>query len=177
MLKIMTLDVESVGLHGEGFAVGWSIRDQEKREIVAGYLGCPIDTAKGEESDRQWVIENICPHLPEPNCVNPVEVRNRFWEQWLKWRDQGYIPWADCGWPVEANFLSACVQDNWSDRCWAGPYPLMEIATVLQMAGMDPLGKYPRLPDEMPVHHPTCDARQSGRILFEAMEKIRGDRA
>ena len=171
MLKAMTFDVESVGLHGEGFAVGWVVRDEQGQEIDSGYLACPIVVARGESvEDRQWVTENICPHLPESNCANPREVRSRFWKQWLQWKEQGYTLWADCGWPVEANFLSACVQDDWGDRCWAGPYPLMEIATVLQMAGMDPLGKYERYPDECPIHHPTCDARQSGRILFEAMQ-------
>lgn len=93
----------------------------------------------------------------------------------MQWK-QDSTAWADCGWPVEANFLSACVKDDWGDRCWQGPYPLMEIATVLQMAGLDPLGKYDRQPDEMPVHDPTSDARQSGRMLFEAMQKIGGDR-
>jgi hypothetical protein len=173
MPKVITLDVESVGLHGEGFSVGWSIRNEQGQETDSGYLGCPIVTAKGEDSDREWVTENICPHLPEPNCVNPYEVRSRFWEQWINWRTHAVL-YAECGWPVEANFLSACVQDNWQGRCWTGPYPLMEIATVLEIAGLNPLGKYPRLENELPVHHPTCDARQSGRLLFEAMQQIRG---
>lgn len=144
MSKVMTLDVESVGLHGEGFAVGWSVRNKQGQEIDSGYLGCPIVTAKGEDSDRLWVAENICPHLPEPNCVNPYEVRSRFWEKWISWRTHA-APYAERGWPVEANFLSACVQDSWRERCWTGPYPLMEVATVLEVAGLNPLQKYPRL--------------------------------
>nr|WP_290224001.1 hypothetical protein [Trichocoleus desertorum] len=174
MPAVMVFDVESVGLHGEGYAVGFVVLDECGWEIDSGYFACDSDLAVGAGSDRKWIQENVEPHLPGLNCNSSKDVRQAFWEKWMSWRTQNATLWADCGWPVEANFLSACVRDDWRDRCWTGPYPLMEIATVLQVAGLNPLEKYPRLEDELPVHHPTCDARQSGRLLFEAMHKIRG---
>jgi hypothetical protein len=79
---------------------------------------------------------------------------------------------ADCAWPVEARFLARCVNDKPREREWQGPYPLMEIASYLEAAGMDPMKEYDRLPSELPKHNPLCDARQSARMLSMALARI-----
>jgi len=158
----MVFDVESNGLHGEGFAVGWCVVIEDK-VIDHGYAfalpSSPVDP---------WVGENVIPHLGQPTHNTPREVRNIFWAAWMQAKAQGATLWADCGWPVEANFLSSCISDDPEARAWEGPYPLYEIATVFQTRGWDPNAHYPRLEGET-HHHPLGDARQSARLLQKAL--------
>lgn len=77
---------------------------------------------------------------------------------------------ADCAWPVEARFLAACVDALPDERRFAGPYPLMEISTWMMAAGQDPMKTHARLESELPQHNPLADARQSARLLMEAIE-------
>jgi hypothetical protein len=54
-----------------------------------------------------------------------------------------------------------------------GPYPLVDVASVRLAAGLDPLGAYDRTAGELPVHNPLADARQSARLLLEALKSCR----
>ena len=173
-----SLDVESIGLHGEAFAVGWSVLDETGEELDNGYVAIDPNLANGSDDDRQWVTENVIPHLPNPNIkdnflMSPQkDMRELFWDDWMHWQSRGATLWADCSWPVEARFLAACIDDEPEDRKWEGPYPLGEISSILLAAGKDPLANYDRLQSELPKHHPTCDARQSGRLLIEALKEL-----
>jgi len=165
-------DVESVGLHGEAFAVGGGIyHDGVPWESEFCYA-CPISEAIGSDSDREWVKLNI-PVL-DVTHPTPRRLREAFWMEWLKAKENhpGIIMAAECGWPVEARFLSACVDDSRESRNWTGPYPLMEIASYMDAAGMDVMNEYDRTLAE-PKHNPLGDARCSARLLFEALNKLK----
>jgi hypothetical protein len=164
---IMMFDVESVGLHGEGFAVGYVILDSGE-EIDKGLYSCPLESAQGNDEDRQWVSENVMPHLPEPNRRDPKGVRAGFWADWMHWKEQGALLFTDCGWPVEGHFLNACVADDPELRRWNGPYPLFDLSSILLANRENPIGTFPRFEDELPVHNPLSDARQSSRVLLTA---------
>lgn len=110
-LNYLVFDVESIGLHGEGFAVGWVIIDESLKEYESGYLACPAEVARGTHEDFLWVQENVLPHLPEPTEISPNRVRQKFWDKWLEVKDSVSL-FADCGWPVEDNFLSACTKQH-----------------------------------------------------------------
>lgn len=167
-------DVESIGLHGEGYAVAGGVyfEDGTVDKGSEFMIACPPEKAAGENSDRKWVHENI-PFL-EPNCKTPRAVREFFWALWTteKVKHPGLVMAAECAWPVEARFLIQCVQDEPEKRNWEGPYPLHEIASVMLAAGMDPMATYDRLESEMPKHHPLGDARQSSRLLCEALWEL-----
>lgn len=94
-------------------------------------------------------------------------MRDCFWAVYQDFKKQNpdLELWTDCGWPVEANFLSACVADDPTSRNWGGPYPLFDVANVLKAVGENPLGTFGRLPAELPAHNPCNDARQSARVL------------
>mgnify|MGYP003529634433 CR=1 len=77
----------------------------------------------------------------------------------------------ECGWPVEASFLSACIRDD-AFRNWDGPYPMREIASIMLAAGMDPMATYEREESEKPAHEPLADARQSARLLATAQHSL-----
>lgn len=166
-------DVESMGLHGEGFAVGGGIFNLENGAAVREFrYFTPFEPISASEENRKWVIENIPPMQVTHWATHGV--RGAFWDEWelAKVAYPGICMWAECGWPVEARFLAMCVADQTKERYWNGPYPLHEIATVMQVAGMNPMGEYPRQPPELPKHDPLADARQSARLLSEALSKI-----
>ena len=167
-MKKLVFDVESIGLHGEGFAVGYIILDDGV--VCAQYhASCPIDTSAGADSDREWVKANVS---TEGSMLlnNPRELRDWFWKVIQEVKAEGGQVWTDCNWPVESNFLSACVADDPETRRWQGPYPLFDVSNLILASGLDPLESFPRLPDELPAHHALNDARQSARLLKESIE-------
>jgi hypothetical protein len=163
----LVVDVESIGLHGEGYAAGWVVVDGHGVEQASGRWACPPEAALGNEAARVWVAANV-PDLPATHAT-PREVRDGFWRLWLSWKDRGAVLAADCPWPVEARFLAGCVDDDPTRREWEGPYPLIDVASVRLAAGFDPLGTTERRPGELPEHDPLADARQSARLLVEAL--------
>lgn len=163
-MRYMVFDVESIGLHGEGFAVGWVIIDNFM-EIDARCVSCDPHVARGGGEGRRWVQDNV-PALT--NLVaTPRIVRDVFWKTWEYERARGTILAADCPWPVEARFLIDCVADDPGAREWSGPYPLIDIGSVIHAMGMDAVAEWPRLDSELPKHDPMRDARQSARLLME----------
>lgn len=175
-------DVESIGLHGEGFAVAGGIYINGIAQSEFRYASSP-EIAHGTLANRQWVRENVPPIWPRE--FSSLEIRQAFWQQWEKAKAEypGILMAAECGWPVEATFLSQCIRDGnpfneLGSKCetwpreFAGPYPLHEIATLMLAAGMDPMATYDRLPSELPKHDPLADARQSARLLAGAITRL-----
>ncbi len=169
MKSFFVFDVESVGLHGEGFAVGGGVFLETGACPWGFEYSCPIDKAQGLHMDRAWVKRN----LPILKITHPEtkDVRMAFWNEWIKAKKSGAIMAADCLWPVEANFISACIKDD-AQRLVDSPYPFLEIASFLAAAEMDPIGTYDRQPSELPKHNPYCDAMQSARMLATALERL-----
>lgn len=173
MRKHLVFDVESIGLHGEGFAVGYVVVDEAGSEIEAGWAAIDPQRARGAEENREWV--RVCvPPLADTCYGDPAVLRTWFWRALRKWQDEALV-WADCGWPVEAGFLAQCVADMPALREWSGPYPVHEIATAALLAGGDPLAKHDRQENELPQHHPLADARLSARLLVGYLKQIKGD--
>jgi hypothetical protein len=170
MQQYMVIDVESVGLHGEGFAVGIVVIDETGHVDLTGHFACPSDAAAGSDEGRAWVREN-CPDIVAV-LDTPREVRDGFWHVWQDYKAHGALLVADCAWPVEARFLAACVDDDPEARAWQGPYPLHELASFMAAAGMDPMATRERLADE-PQHDPLGDAKQSARLLMRAFAELR----
>lgn len=169
MKAFFVFDVESVGLHGEGFAVAGGVYLENGAAQWEFDYSCHVDSADGNDDDRKWVKENV----PVLNITHrfPCGVREAFWQAWLKAKAQcpDIVMAVECGWPVEARFLCAVIDDEPEGRRWKGPYPLHEIASYLDAAGMDPMATYKRTPSEMPAHNPLADARLSARLLSEAL--------
>ena len=173
-MKRVVFDVESVGLHGEGFAVGWVVLDESGAEVSCGSYTCPIDHASaGTADDRAWIEANVVPVLDTYTHLAPYGVREDFWEMYQALKAEGPVElWADCPWPVEARFLNACVQRNTEERNWQGPYPLLDVGVMMRASGIDAMATHPRLPGEEPAHNPLADARQSARLLLEAESRL-----
>lgn len=169
---IFVFDCESIGLHGETYAVAGGLYR------VAGAIPMPVEEfcyainptdAEGQPEDRAWVAANVPPI--EVTHTDGRLLRDAFWGHWRKAHDQGALIYVECGWPVEARFLSSCVERD-ASRTWDGPYPLHEVASFMAAAGMDPMKRYERMPMELPEHHPLGDARLSARLLCEAWARL-----
>lgn len=172
-MRWMVFDVESVGLHGEGFAVGWVLIDESGTEHASGLYGCPLDAARRQDdASRKWVQEH-CDWID--NCARPEDVRDQFWNAYDSYfydvPGRKILLAADVPWPVESRFLNLVFTDDRS-RLEKAPYPLIDIASVRLAAGLNPLSTENRYPLEMPAHNPRADARQSARLLVEALRII-----
>ena len=171
MKSFFVFDVESIGLHGEAFAVGGGVYLENGSAQWEFRIACNPSLAAGVQEDRQWVSENI--HPIQATASSPKAVRDEFWKLWVRaYREKASMA-VECGWPVEARFLCACIDDDEKDvRRLESPYPVIEIASVMMAAGMDPMTLCDRLPSELPRHDPLADARQSARLLSEALAKL-----
>lgn len=167
--RILVIDVESVGLHGPAFAVGFVLIDFDGHATNEGIFAVdPMSLPVIDLEGLKWVTQNV--KIAEYNCKFARTVRDRFWAFWKEAEDRSVMA-ADVNWPVESNFLSACINDDLEGRRWDGPYPLLDIASFRLGAGEDSMTTQHRLDNELPPHHPLNDARQSARQLAEALKK------
>lgn len=163
----LVFDVESIGLHGEPFAVGYVVVGSAGNTVEEGLFSCPPEKAQGSRESHQWVKDNC--RAFEATHRTPYEVVEAFGAVWLRWKEKKAWLAADCAWPVEANFLEEWVCNALPQREWQGPYPLIDIGSVLFAKGIDPLATHDRLPSELPAHDPLADARQSARLFIECL--------
>jgi len=183
---LMVLDTESIGLHGPTFAYGYAVVEGHLygRLLAKGFKYLDPKTLAGTPENHKWVEEN-CPwafgKTPDPDPAenlgacrvgSPRELRDAFWQDYFFWRQQGALLAADCPWPVEANFLSACIADDPKLREWLGPYPMLDITTALFLKYHE-VRNYERLDTETPAHHPLADALQSARLFLEVLPRGR----
>lgn len=167
-------DVESIGLHGEGFAVAGGVYVNGVANTEFRF-SCQPERAQGEDTDRAWVRENV-PAM-EITHQSLTGMRDAFWTEWKtakKWHP-GIVMAGECIFPVEAGFVANCIYDDMPGRKWEGPYPLHEVSSILLAAGMDPLKTYDRLESELPAHEPLADTRLTARLLAEALGRLRGE--
>ena len=164
-------DVESIGLHGQAFAVGGGVYISGAAQSEFCF-SCPTNEADGDEDDRRWIAENV--PVIEVTHRGHLPLVEAFWEKWQEAKNlYSNIQMAgECFWPVESNLLSACVRQNREERKWQGPYPFHEISSIMLAAGMDIMKTYERTPSETPAHNPLTDARLSARLLATALNKL-----
>ena len=166
-------DVESRGLRGEGFAVGWVVVDATGEEYESGLL-----VTEWRDSSKRWATSDVDAWLTIN--IPPMEIthesadsmRLHFLKVLEQWGAKVYGLWVDWGYPVETNFLEQCWKASYLQHCGIDiPPPLHEIATLELAAGI--IGETPRLPSELPEHNPLNDARHSARKLVRAMARLR----
>lgn len=169
MKSFFIFDVESVGLHGDAFAVAGGVYLENGAAQWEFQFCCPTNECS-DPSDLEWVRNNV-PVMEITHRSAPM-MRDAFWDVWMKAKAQGAQMAAECLWPVEARLVLACVNDDLASRKWEGPYPFHEISSIMLSAGMDAMKNYERSPSESPAHHPLSDARLSARLLAQALSKL-----
>ncbi len=172
---IVCFDAEASHLHGFAFAAGGVVLAPDG-EVAATFFAL---AEVPEDALSPWVRENVLPALAAERPTHPdlASMRAAFWA-WLAVRPEGALVVVDCGWPVEANLLQACVDDSPARRM-RGPSPLHEAATLLLAAGVDGSdeGRRACLGDArwgpLRPHHPVDDALASARLVREALLRLR----
>ena len=164
-------DVESIGIHGESFAVAGGVYVDGREERVFQFAMNPRRLI-GDKEDMEWVSDNV-PEMEHTHLMQNGILREFLTElHTCKGIYQDLVVAAECCWPVEANFLSKVIATNPVVDKWAGPYPLMDIASIMYAAGLDPMETWEREPAELPAHNPLCDVRLSARILKECLNRL-----
>ncbi len=172
------MDAESYGLYGQVFSWACVVFENGK-EIFSCYHTMPPRLARRIPSDEEWIEKNVVrvmDHLPQSQHVvqhdNYAELMDSFLGVWLKWQKQATLV-ADCPFPVESSFIRDCIDfaklvdpERAKDISF---YPVIDVASVRLGVGLDPMETVERRPDELPVHHPLADARQSARLLMQAL--------
>lgn len=171
----LVFDVESMGLYGDPFAVGFVVIDATGKELDFGTFVCPTSNLHCTKENREWLAKHVFPHIPNYTHTTPDGIAEAFWGVWMQWKERGASMVSDCGFPVETNFLRRCVGfgDLAQTREFLGPYPLYDVSTARLMAGLHPVATNYRLDGEKPAHNPLCDARQSARLFLEAINLVR----
>ena len=165
--SFFVFDVESAGLYGEALSVGGGIYRVGRKPKFEFNVSCGLACSDGCAEDIKWVKANV------PDCdridMSRVGMMDVFWER-LTYAIRMEIPIVcDCPYPVETSFLKVCVDTKADPRKGEAPYPLYDLVSILAMAGWDPMKTYSRQEDELPVHDPLADSRQSARLLMEAL--------
>jgi hypothetical protein len=184
MPLFLVFDVESCGLYGDGFAVGWTVVDLDGKECESGLF--VSDWREAKAFNQKGVTEWLEANLPSMEITHQAVERLYFdffnvLQRWLlNGRDKTHAKvssiWADWGYPVETKFLARCRKAAYwmieDDPSWLMPAPLQEIATLRMAAGF--IGHSdPRLPEELPEHNPLNDARYSARIMLKALARLK----
>lgn len=170
--KLLSIDAETNGLHGEAFAVG-AVLIKLDGTVLEEYLArCPID---GEVDS--WVRENVIP--PMKSVAQTHEsvkaMRDDFWQWYKQAKEQADYVLVDNGYPVEARFLIKCQEDNLDERYWEHPFPLLELASLLIQVGIKPLAVRHQLVadqigEEILQHSPRWDAWVSALAAIKALK-------
>lgn len=131
--KILSVDAETNGLHGQPFAVGAVQSDGGPRAEV--YLGrCEIDGPVDP-----WVQDNVLPALADVPITH--QVYDDLLADFARWYDrraaEDPIVLGHVVCPVEARLFADLVGRLGRDP-FSGPFPLHDLASMLLVAGHDP---------------------------------------
>lgn len=171
--RIISIDAETNGLAGRAFAVALTLSDHSG-EIDSRVLRCQI----GEAVVDDWVAKHVMPAITDipdncpggyPQMLAEIGLAVDAWGG----RDTAMI--AHVAWPVEARLLL----DVYSgENVWNGPYPLIDVASVLLAHGHNPLSVDDYLAEhgiaapEGSPHHPLYDARAAERCMRHLLREI-----
>jgi hypothetical protein len=165
MTAIISLDCEANGLHGQIFAFAATIHE-DGEEVLDWQARCPIFGPVDP-----WVAENVLPAL-----ANMPETGSHYSDLIGEWRSlyeardrESTLVIAHVAWPIEARFL----WDAHSAMPFSGPFPLIDVASMLHQAGEDPTSVDDYLVKRsipLPTgtaHHPLYDCRAAALAYFE----------
>jgi hypothetical protein len=158
--------VKTVGIFGEAYSVGGGIFTNAGEEVSSFLFTCDRDLSEpGAEPDR-YILEGF--PKDAVTHTSPAGVRAAFSERLSEAMRTHWSPLVAARFchPGPSRFLSQ------SEPRPQNPTILHDIASIMLAAGMDPVATYPRLASELPKHNPLADARQSARLLGEAIRKL-----
>jgi hypothetical protein len=179
---VAVLDVESMGLYGRAFSYGIVVGDIKGNILKETYKYSENDYELAFEeanelkrhNDIDWIETNVKPYVHKYIEYTSNQLTKDFHEDWiwLKQKHPGILLFADAPVPVESNFLKEVVECHVpATKVFDfSPYPFLDVASFRRAHKLPDY--FDRLSNELPVHHPLMDARQSYRGLIEVYSLI-----
>lgn len=131
--RVLSFDVETDGLWGQAWAIGALVYDENGAEI-ARFLGRLPD----EVVTDQWTRENVLPQLVSvPVTHESYESLLADFAEFYLANQEGADVIVHIGFPVETSVLRD-MHDLGLIGDWEAPFPLLDVAGMLKMAGADP---------------------------------------
>ena len=124
------VDAECDGLYGRFLSIAALVTDKNGNETDRFYAAV---RTKPEDITSEWVKENVYPYLGNASvvCDSEKEMLGAFWSFWMKHRETAdcvsYVPY-----PVECRLFASCVAENSAERQFLAPFPLYDLATLLE---------------------------------------------
>lgn len=128
--QLFFVDAETDGLYGRFLSVAALVTDRSGNEIDRFYGAVRVNF---EDINNTWVKNNVYPHLEKAYSFFQDEkaLLESFWIFWLKYREKAdcvaYIPF-----PVESRLFETCVMHDVDERQFLGPFPIYDLATLLE---------------------------------------------
>ena len=169
--KFLFIDAETDGLYGSFLTVGLVVTDDAGNMIEKAYYGIKKENMMISDV---WTRENVFPVLGDYEaCEDEAELLEKVWAFWMKYREEAYAA-ADVMYPVESRLFMKCVMNNESERKYLGPFPMLDLSSLLMAAGYDPLIDRAELLDEdekqmmeNKTHNALNDAEMTAAIWFK----------
>lgn len=157
-------DVESDGLYGSFLSFAMILTDEcgyEKKKIYYG-----LTKEKLKEVKDEWTIKNVIPNMGKyTECEDEESLLKEALAFWTENKENTYLV-ADVSFPVESRFLERMLAlVNYDIE--TSPYPLLDLASMLQGIGEDPKGdreKMAGILKKEKLHNPCYDADLARRI-------------
>lgn len=170
---LLSIDVESNGLHGAAFAVGAVLIKADGKILDEFMARCPI-----EGDVDKWVKDNVLKPMKgfEQTHGDSRSMRDDFWQWYKVAKAKSDYVLVDNGYPVEARFLLNCQDDDLDERYWDHPFPLLDLSSMLLQVGLKPLSvRYQFVTDELNgdeilQHNPRFDAYVSALAAIKVFK-------
>lgn len=174
-MKIFSFDAETNGLWGQAFAISAAVYED-------GKLAASFTTYLGAEGvTDSWVKDNVLPKLVDlAKTHDSYDTMLSAFADFYKANKDGADVIAHMGVPVEAKLLLDMHSKGFIGD-WDGPYPFLDVASVLKAKGYDPtsvdsynkefdlMENVPEA-DGLATHHPLYDSVAAARAYMHLMQ-------
>lgn len=157
MQKFMFIDAETDGLYGPFLSIAAIVCDEKGNEESVFFARRKWIL---EEIQEEWVKEHVLPHLNAPIVFETeLHLLQVFWEYYRS--HDGCICIGDVIYPVEIRIFEKNVMQNLEERKFQGPYPFLDLSSMLYAKGIDPSIERSKLIDtsNYTVHNALDDVR------------------
>ena len=182
---LLSLDVEAGFLYEPAFSYGYVLGDITGNVIEEDYQFSKIDFQLIEyvkDSDKyfKWLSNNVL-SVAGDYTTDLAYISELFAHKWIQLKDKygdNLLILADVPFPCESSFLFDLMVSDingylnynnqtefYDNQFKYSPYPILDLASILISNGLPTT--FDRLPNELPIHHPLNDARQTYRKFID----------
>lgn len=135
--KIMFIDAETDGLYGSFISIAAKVLDKKSGKVEDSlYIGIAKDVLQVKDA---WTKEHVLPYLGEyKEFKAQEELLEFFWAFYVQKREDTEVI-GDVIYPIENRLFASCVEMDVANRIFMGPFPLLDLSSMLYAKGIDPM--------------------------------------